>query len=157
KKLFSHMQVKVLAPEQLFDSLAQVTGLNANGRLLAKKAGAVGPKGGPVGARGQFVNFFLAGADSTSPIDYEAGIPQALRLMNSPTATNPAAVRNVVGSAPGPHEAIERIYLTTLSRRPTADELKMLTEYVAKAGAPMNAYGDILWATLNSSEFTLIR
>jgi hypothetical protein len=156
-KLFSHMTMKVMTPEQLFDSLAQVTG-NVGGRGMAKgpKAG-IAPKGGPAGARTQFVNFFLAGAESTSAVDYEAGIPQALRLMNSTVANNPAAVRNVLGSAKTPAESIEKIYLTALSRRPTADELKMLTEYVAKAGNATAAYGDILWATLNSSEFTLIR
>src|SRR5262245_62004662 len=156
-KLFSHMTMKVLSPEQLFDSLAQVTGRigGPGGPKGPKIAG--GPKGGPVGARNQFVNFFLAGADSASAVDYEAGIPQALRLMNSPIANNPAAVRTIIGSGTKPEEAIERIYLTALSRRPTADEKAMLTAYVAKAGTPMTAYGDILWAVLNSSEFTLVR
>jgi hypothetical protein len=119
--------------------------------------GPKGPRGGPVGARAQFVNFFLAGADSTSPVDYEAGIPQALRLMNSPIANNPAAVRTALGSATRPEEAIEKIYLTALSRRPTAEEQKTLKDYVARVGTPMTAYGDILWAAVNSSEFTLIR
>ncbi|HVL15718.1 MAG TPA: DUF1549 and DUF1553 domain-containing protein [Gemmata sp.] len=155
-KLFSHMTMKVMTPEQLFDSLAQVTG-NAGGRGMGKAAKGGAPKGGPVGARAQFVNFFLAGSDSTSPVDYEAGIPQALRLMNSPVANNPAAVRHVLGSAKAPAEAIERIYLAALSRRPTPGEMTMLTEYVAKADAATTAYGDILWAALNSSEFTLIR
>jgi hypothetical protein len=109
------------------------------------------------GARGQFVNFFLAGADTPNALDYEAGIPQALRLMNSPIANNPATVRAIVGSASDPGEAIERIYLTALSRRPTSDERKTLTEYVNKSTTRTTAYGDILWAVLNSSEFTLVR
>ena len=72
------------------------------------------------------MNFFLAGADSPSPTEYQAGIPQALRLMNSPIANNPAVVRTLVGSAAKPAEAIEQLYLTALSRRPTADETKTL-------------------------------
>ncbi|HVL14338.1 MAG TPA: hypothetical protein VM529_17330, partial [Gemmata sp.] len=60
-------------------------------------------------------------------------------------------------SANAPAEAIERIYLAALSRRPTPDEMTILTEYVAKAGSANTAYSDILWAALNSSEFTLIR
>jgi len=152
KNTFSRMTMKAMSPEQLFDSLAQVTG-----NLRADAKGPKGPKGGGrVGNRDQFVNFFLAGADSTSPIDYEAGIPQALRLMNSPIANNPAAVRAVTGGATKPEEAIERIYLAALSRRPTADEVKSLTAYVSRVGAS-TAYGDILWAVLNSSEFTMIR
>jgi hypothetical protein len=76
--------------------------------------------------------------------------------MNSSIANNPAAVRAVTGTNVRPAEAIERIYLAALSRRPTAAELKDLTEYVDRVGAP-TAYGDILWAVLNSSEFTLVR
>ncbi len=157
EKLFSHMTMKVMSPEQLFDSLARVTGNVGSGGGPKKKDFAGGPKGGPVGARNQFVNFFLAGADSLSAVDYEAGIPQALRLMNSPIANNPAVVRTLVGSAAKPDEAIEKIYLTALSRRPTADEKKTMQDYVAKASSPMVAYSDILWAVLNSSEFTLVR
>jgi hypothetical protein len=152
RKLFSHLQVKVLSPEQLYDSLAQVTG---NLKADAKGARPVGQKGGRVGNREQFVNFFLAGAETTNPIDYEAGIPQALRLMNSPIANSAASVRSLVGNSK-PAEALEKIYLATLSRRPTAEETKNLTEYIDRVGAN-TAYGDILWAVLNSSEFTLVR
>jgi hypothetical protein len=110
-----------------------------------------------VGARAQFVNFFLAGADSFSTVDFEAGIPQALRLMNSNIANNPAALRQVLGSTTGPDEVIEKIYLTVYSRRPTAEEKKTMLDYVEKVGNHNTAYGDILWASLNSSEFTLVR
>jgi hypothetical protein len=151
KKMFSRMTVKVLSPEQLFDSLGQVTGnIRPDGKGPRPLA-----KGGRIGNREQFVNFFLAGADSTSAIDYEAGIPQALRLMNSPIANNPAAVRVLIGNSK-PEEAIEKIYLAALSRRPTAQEKKDLTAYVDRIGT-QSAYGDILWAVLNSSEFTLVR
>jgi hypothetical protein len=156
-KLFSHMTMKVMSPEQLFDSLARVTG-NVGGAAGSKKKDfAGGPKGGPVGARNQFVSFFLAGAESLSAVEYEAGIPQALRLMNSPIANNPAVVRRIVGSTTKPDEAIETLYLTALSRRPTGEELKTMRDYIAKSSSSMTAYSDILWVLLNSSEFTLVR
>jgi hypothetical protein len=154
KKLFSHATIKVMSPEQLYDSLSQVTGSIRSEKGPKGQVGVA--KGGRVGSRDQFVNFFLAGAESTSPVDYEAGIPQALRLMNSPIANNQASVRAIVGNNSKPEQAIERIYLVTLSRRPTAEELKDLTAYVDRVGAS-TAYGDILWAVLNSSEFTLVR
>jgi len=77
--------------------------------------------------------------------------------MNSPITGNPNVVRSVVSNGTAPAEALERIYLATLSRRPTAAETKMLTEYLSKNGTTPTAYGDILWAVLNSSEFTLVR
>jgi hypothetical protein len=154
KKLFSHIQVKVLSPEQLFDSLAQVTG-NLKADVRGPKGALGAAKGVRLNNREAFVNFFLAGAETASAVDYEAGIPQALRLMNSPIANNAASVRALVGNGK-PAEALEKIYLATLSRRPTAEETKNLTEYVDRVGAN-TAYGDILWAVLNSSEFTLVR
>jgi hypothetical protein len=155
KELLSHMTVKVMTPEQLFDSLTQVIG---NGRVMDKgPKGQIGAAKGPrLGARDAFVNFFLAGAETTSTVEYEAGIPQALRLMNAPITNNPAAVRNVVGIRPTLKDGIERIYLTALSRRPTAEEMKRLTEYADRVGVE-TALGDILWAVLNSSEFTLVK
>jgi hypothetical protein len=152
KLRFSHMAVKVMSPEQLYDSLAQVTAMG-KGEPRAKGQG----KGAVGGGRERFVTFFLAGAEETSPVEYEAGIPQALRLMNSPVMNNPAAAKAVVGSAATPAEAVERIYLAALSRRPTAAETRDLTAYVAAAGGPAAGYADVLWAVLNSSEFTLVR
>jgi hypothetical protein len=156
-RLFSHMAVKVMSPEQLFDSLAQVTGLDKGPAAKRDRPVAGAGRGGPVGLRAQFVSFFRAGADSTNPVEYEAGIPQALKLMNSPIANTPAALRNAIGSTTDPAEATERIYLAALSRRPTADEKKTLAEYVAKVGNKQTALADILWVVLNSSEFTLVR
>jgi hypothetical protein len=153
-QLFSHQTVKVLSPEQLFDSLATVTGAAKGTERPAKGAN---PKRGPVGGRDQFVQFFLAGADSANPTEYEAGIPQALRLMNSRVVGNPGLIRTFVSPGDKPPAAIERIYLAGLARRPTAAEVAKLTEYVNKTGNTAEAYGDILWAVLNSSEFAMVK
>ena len=152
RELFSHMTVKVMTPEQLFDSLAKVTGSSRGDPGIRNPKGVFQP-----GARDRFVTFFLAGADAANQTEYEAGIPQALKLMNSPVTGNPAVVRGIAPPGTAPAEAVERIYLTALSRRPTASETKMLTEYLGKNGTTPAAYGDVLWAVLNSSEFTLVR
>jgi len=154
--LFSHMRMKVMSPEQLFDSLAQVTG-NIGAGIEPKRPKLPMQRGAPVGPRAQFVNFFLAGAESASAVDYEAGIPQALRLMNSPIASNPALARRIVGSSSRPGEVLDTLFLATLSRRPTADERSMLRDYVAKAATPGQGVTDVLGALLNGSEFTMVR
>jgi hypothetical protein len=153
--LFSHMAMKQMSPEQLFDSLAAVTGAD-------KADAARGPKGANAkiqqqGPREKFVNFFLAGADQASTTEYEAGIPQALKLMNSKISGSPAVQRQFAGPGSKPAEVVEKLYLATLSRRPTEAEAKKLTGYMAKAGTPAEACGDILWALLNSSEFAMVR
>ncbi len=156
--LFSHMAIKVLSPEQLYDSLVAVSGRDgqkAPGR--GRKQKAAGKRGGPRNARDQFIVFFRTdeGAD---PTEYQAGIPQALRLINSPQFNTGAALLKKVLDQPGrtPEQVLEQLYLATVSRRPTAAEVQKLTAYVkGQDGAARKAYGDVLWALLNSSEFTL--
>lgn len=157
--LFSRMAVKVMSPEMLYDCTMAVTGgptAGPAGRPMAQKPAAAKPLPQP-NRREQFVNFFLAGADAANNTEYEAGIPQALKLMNSRQMTNPAAVRTLIGLRPVKAEAIEKLYLTTLARRPTAEEAAKMAEYVAKSPIEMDGYADILWALLNCSEFTMVR
>jgi hypothetical protein len=151
---FARRTVKVMSPEQLFDSLAQVTGFDRlQGRV--RPQAPMRPNGG--GPRDQFVQFFLAGAEQANATEYEAGIPQALKLMNSRIVGNPAALRGIAPPGSKPVEVFEAIYLAALSRKPTTAEIEKLKEYVARIGTPMEAYSDILWAVLNSSEFTTVR
>jgi hypothetical protein len=148
--LFSRMAIKTLTPEQLYDSLTQVTGparaVERPGRAAAGRAVVRGP-------REQFVNFFRVdeGAD---PTEYQAGIPQVLRLMNSPQLTAAGLVNRLGRANTKPEEAIEHLFLATLSRRPKAQELDKLLAHVKKVGAK-DGYSDVVWALLNSSEFTL--
>lgn len=153
-KYFSHMTMKVMSPEQLYDSLTQVAGPAQTG----ERPRPMNPRPGGGSPRDQFVTFYLAGADAVNPMEYEAGIPQALRLMNSRLGGgNPAVTRQYAGPRDAPAGVIEKIYLAALSRRPTKDELDRLTAYVAKANTPTEAYADIVWVILNSSEFAMVR
>jgi hypothetical protein len=149
--LYSRMAVKVLTPEQLHVSLALI--VPTTGR--AKGGGA---KGDP---RDEFVQFFRSEADAGA-IAYTRGIPQTLRMMNSPQLFSPpneaATVRRIVEPATSTAEALERIYLHVLARKPTADERSTLNEFLASyPGETDEAYGEILWALVNGSEFSLNR
>lgn len=153
-QLFSHMTVKTLTPEQLYDSLTLVT---ASGEKVAPAPRAAGGKKGPAGGRDGFVQFFLGGAETSNPTEYEVGIPQVLRLMNSRITGNPNVVKSFVGTGDKPAAVVEKMYLAALSRRPTAAETEKMTAFVTKSAAAQEAYGDILWAILNSSEFTMVK
>ena len=50
-------------------------------------------------------------------------------------------------------EMIDELYLTALSRPPTAAERKRLTEYIESAKDKQRAVEDVLWALLNTREF----
>jgi hypothetical protein len=152
--LFAHMAIKVNSPEQLYDSLVAVVGQPARQapRPPAKQANN---RPGP-NARTVFVNFFL-NEDGSDPTQYQAGIPQALRLMNSPQLSGSAVVlEQALKTLHTPVQVIERFYLATLSRRPTPAESQRLANFVRSHGAEARkAYRDVLWALLNSSEFAL--
>jgi hypothetical protein len=153
-ELYSHRMVRVLTPEQLFDSLVTVVGMNFSKKEIVNKAAA--PKKGLGGPREQFLAFFRID-EGTDPLEYQHGIPQALRLMNSPLLNNSAAVlRGFQDGKIGP-AMIEHLYLTVLSRRPTDSEVQRMMKHVRSAADPRTGFGDVLWALLNSSEFALNR
>jgi hypothetical protein len=52
-------------------------------------------------------------------------------------------------------ERIESLFLGTLARLPSDAERQVFTEHVTAGGDSTAALGDILWALLNSAEFTL--
>jgi hypothetical protein len=154
-ELFGRMAIKALTPEQLYDSLTAVMGERGRGGFGPKKGFIA--KGPPRNPRDQFLAFFRT-QDEPDPTEYSGGIPQALRLMNSPL-TAPITARLLDEAMQGgrsPEKIIEHMYLGSLARRPTPQEAMRLTAYVQRtAGPPRAAYADILWAILNSSEFTL--
>jgi hypothetical protein len=145
--LFSHMAIKVMTPEQLYDSLQAVLG-EAPRRAVAPRQ-----RQQPANPRDAFVAFFQ-GEEGALPTEYQAGVPQALRLMNSGLYNNPnnQLLQEIQKSNLKPEQAIERIYLATLSRRPTAAESQKMLAHVSK-GDSRTAYSDVLWAILNTSEF----
>jgi hypothetical protein len=89
-------------------------------------------------------------------------VQQALTLLNGrfvAWATDPDANPTLLAVArtPGMSTArrIEALYLTTLSRKPTADEGARLSRYVGEGERSREAerLSDVFWVLLNSSEF----
>src|SRR5262249_23548890 len=131
-ELQSHRIVRVMTAEQLYDSLMTVLGSAKDNRPAGKAA--AGGKKGPAGGREGFLNFFRIdeGAD---PLEYQAGIPQALRMMNSAQLNNTQqTVAKAMSASKEPAQVVERLYLTALSRRPTAEESQRLVTHVQQKG-----------------------
>ena len=148
---FSHMSLKPMSPEQLYDSLTGVLGTGNEPKGKQPQAAGRRPQGN---ARTQFAAFFRTD-DTATGTDYTAGIPQALRLMNAPQINRGGALLDSAKSMT-PEQTIERLYLGTVSRRPATHEKERMLAYVQKhKGEEKKAYSDILWALLNSSEFVL--
>jgi hypothetical protein len=155
-RLFRRMPLRSLSPEQLFDSLALATGYRENNNQPAFRFNQQGP-------RNDFLQKFASTGKKTEP---QTSILQALTLMNGKfigdatdgmslqkTETLAAVVDAPFLDTPG---KIEALYLSTLSRRPRAEELSKFVRYVESGGArkdPHAAYSDLFWALLNSTEF----
>ncbi len=148
-KLYSHMAIKVLSPEQLYDSLSMVMPMTGPTKGMNRSANP----------RDEFVRFFRSEGD-TNPTAYNRGIPQTLRMMNSPQLFSPrnesATVQRILGEVTSAPQAIERLYLHVLGRKPTDEECGLLKNFIEQhPGEHEEAYAEILWSLLNSSEFSL--
>jgi YHS domain-containing protein len=157
RELYSRMTFRVMTPEQLWDSLVSVFGKEP--AMPAGKLGrpvVVQRDGMPTTPRGEFVRSFLA--EGTAPTDFSQGIPHALRLLNGLQFNNVKdVVTRIAPPKDDPKQAVETLYLATLSRRPSAAELAHMTKYVERRKDRQTAYEDILWVLLKSSEFVMNR
>lgn len=150
--LCSHMAVKVMSPDVLYDALLQVLEVKQLEFDLPESLRVLLPPAER--ARLRFVRFFRTEAAEAD--EFARGVPHVLSLLNSEAvnATTPAVRK--LSSLP-PEQAVEQLYLTALTRRPTADERKLMDGYLANRAAvsPAERYAAVLWILLNSSEFVM--
>ncbi|MCA9049719.1 MAG: DUF1553 domain-containing protein [Planctomycetaceae bacterium] len=66
-------------------------------------------------------------------------------------------VNSALSSDQTPEEFLTELWLTALSRRPTAEEQQRLTDFIRSRNDPKAAMQDVVWAVLNSNEFLLRR
>jgi hypothetical protein len=146
RELYSHMTLKQLSPEVLWDSLAMIMDGRMIDRDLVKSVADPG--------RGFWVMSFNsqeAGEDATR---YTHGVPQTLKMLNSGLMhANSPTVRAVLKDKLTWEQSSELIYLTALARRPTPDELKLWEKYRDEVKNPERTYRTMLWTLANTSEF----
>lgn len=150
--------LKSVSPEQVFDSMEESL------HLPVSRVDPTAPRF--TGERMQLISR-LSESGSRSPADYAAGIPQALLMMNgrlTSEAVNLESSRLLRSVADAPffetNDRIETLYLSVLTRRPTAEEAKELSSFFDSRTDELSrkrAMGELLWALLNSPEFVLCR
>jgi len=144
-----------LRADALWDSLVHVFG--------KIEPGARFHTGGGVRFNGSFLEGkFRAEFDFDPSLDageVNGTIPQALFLMNNQVlnkhiqATRTNFLGRVLRELPNDAEAIDRIYLSALARRPTDRESSRCLAHIAATPTRPEAFEDILWALINSTEF----
>lgn len=144
---FSRMPVKLVQGEVLLKCLDQVLGVEPPVVPTRNKTKE------PISVESNAELFDKAIYDE-DPSNYTFGAPQLLRLMNAEVPRRSGAViARLTQDQAEPGKVVERFYLLTLSRRPTADESKELLAFVKQAGEPAKGYAAVLWILLNSAEF----
>jgi hypothetical protein len=102
----------------------------------------------------------LFGVDpSIANEDVVGTIPQALFMMNGPlvndqTRARPGSVlAEIFSMAQNEHAALNALYLRVLSRAPTKKEVEICRRYLAAVGDYREAFEDVYWSLINTTEF----
>jgi len=150
-----------LRGDQLFDSLTSVIEIPSS--LTSGRSRNV--QGGyrvNVGPRNLFNQAF--GYDPSDPREEAGGsIPQSLFMMNSQlingliNARRNAGVGRLLREIKDDETLIVELYLKAFSREPTSGEIRTCLNYVRSTGDRNEAFEDITWALVNSSEFAYRR
>jgi hypothetical protein len=144
-----------LRGDQLYNSLVEVLGIDEGPRTKAPR----NIKGVMADPRGR-VNVAF-GYDPSERRDEIAGsVPQALLLMNAPeinaaiSAKRPGtSLSKLLAEIPENQALVEELYLRCLAREPKQTELQTCLDHVRVTGTRGDAFEDILWSLVNSTEF----
>ena len=155
--LFSHMYLKSMQAEQMYDSLIVASNAHKSGK---------GGWGAQEEQRRRWMQQFVVAFENDENDEsttFNGTIPQALMMMNSELMEKACSVERgsflfESMSSPGNEaQKIQELYLAALSRNPTKTEIgkvqKMLKSY---GNQKLMGYQDLFWALLNSNEFVFI-
>jgi hypothetical protein len=156
---FSHSRVRQLSAEQLMDGICRVTGVAERYR------------GVPLGTRaaqlpdGELFHPFLKAfgrparaIECECERDNDATLEQALllnagRVIQDKLRSDKGTVARLAASKLAPEALAEDLFLTALSRYPSAKEKRLLAKKLGQARDRRKALEDVLWVLLNHREF----
>jgi len=145
--------------EVMLDAIAQTTGVAENFPGMPKGTRAIQLPDESVPS--YFLEVFGRPARETAcecERPREANLAQALHLLNSTDVqgrvANPAGrLGLLMRDKKADAVIVEELYLTALSRKPTAEDLKIAQDYIAALPDRKAALEDLFWALLNTKEF----
>ena len=159
ERYYSHAYVSPLSAEQFFHSMLQATGFERlqkrrdRGQLEAMKQRHL-----------ERFLFLLNNGEMEEIEAFNGTVPQALMMINGSLVNDSARhdtrgsfIHYVLEKWREPMERLEYIYLTVLSRPPTAKEKTYFQRYLERSLYRNKdlAYEDLYWVLLNSAEFSL--
>ncbi len=155
-KNFSRFYSKRLGPEVLFDAFISATGVPETfGGAVARRATNLPDNNVP----SYFLDVFGRSRRlQVQENSEQTSMSQALQLMNGGAINDRLSdprgrVSGILKSQMTPPQALEEVFLSTLSRLPTAKEKAAALRYIEESPTPKEGYEDLMWAILNSREF----
>jgi hypothetical protein len=161
ERYFVKAAVRMLAAEQVLDAVSQATGVSETFKGYPAGTRALDlPEGGIDHPFLQAFSRPVRDVVCECAREEDPSLPQVLHMLNNAGVL--AKVRSEKGRVAGwlkegrtPEEIVERIYLATLSRRPTATELQLVKKHLASLNDPSAGLHDVQHALLNLNEFLL--
>jgi hypothetical protein len=163
---FSHAHLRRLRADVLLDSVVAVTGVQRQlpNWPAGTKAIDYHPRssgGTESGSAGDpfFATFGRSTRNTICACETKANptLSQAMHLAVGDTVDARLAqggvVKSLLEKTSSPEEIITALFIRTLSRKPTADELAGFVQMVAKAEKGPAVYEDIFWSLFSSTEF----
>jgi hypothetical protein len=143
--------VRPLSAEELVDSWRMATWYDR----LEKKSDEAKNRFHPLG-RDYVLRFF--GTPNSGAGDFQGGLQEHLFLNNGPLSSllneQEGNLMHWLATSTDPLETrIERLYLSTLTRRPSTEEVARIKDYVDTKDNPQRRWHDVVWACLTCSEF----
>lgn len=158
KRLFAYQIVRPQTPEQMFNTFVRATGGEAMREAMAKRNERAIEQ-----AKRKFIQNFVVMSDvenSPNQAEYNATIQQVINMLNidSPVyrgikAKGGGRVAETLRNHKTPQERLTWLYLSTLSRYPTRQELDLCVNYINKAKGSNESYEDLMFVLLNTNEF----
>ncbi|PHR89476.1 MAG: hypothetical protein COA78_35800 [Blastopirellula sp.] len=152
---FSHFYLRQMQAEELYESLIVAT------QAHKTRGGYEEQEREKAKWMSQFVVAFGTDEGDASTT-FNGTIPQALMMFNGElvnaaiSAKQGSFIQSLAQDGKDPKEAINHLYMATISRRPTKKEVEA-ANYLLQShkGNTVAALQDIFWALLNSNEFIL--
>ena len=115
----------------------------------------------PLPANHFLSQFGIGDRDSIQSGRQAATVPQVLTMFNGWTThtmlERGSVIYDNVVKQTRPEAAIDTIFLSILSRRPTADEVAVASRELQTAETPAAGCGNLIWSLLNTREFMFIQ
>jgi mono/diheme cytochrome c family protein len=155
---FGRMPMKVMTADTLLDSLKLAYG---DEKMDLRGGDTVNTTGMAATIADELLEFQRRfGTNEDDATDFTHGVAQMLTMINHPRLLAGSTALDEYlkkSTAATPAETIEWLYLRSLSRRPTEEELAEAIEYVALWEEKPKAYIGVLWMLVNRSEFIFVR